>query len=55
MWGRLDQRTQMTFKSKTVTRFGIAVFILIFVCGYSYLNVARSAEDRLWVTHTHPV
>jgi signal transduction histidine kinase len=43
----------MTFKFKIVAGFGAGLAILILVGVLSYESLIRTAEDRVWVTHTH--
>jgi signal transduction histidine kinase len=45
----------MTFKSKTIAGFGMALVVLICVCVLSYRSMVQNAKDRAWVTHTHVV
>jgi signal transduction histidine kinase len=45
----------MTFKSKLIAGFGIAMCLLIAVGVLSYRTMMRSDEDRVWVNHTHVV
>ena len=45
----------MTFRSKTLAGFGLALAILIAVCVLSYRKVNGNVEDRTWVTHTYVV
>lgn len=45
----------MTFKSKVIAGFGIALAILIFTGVLSYRSMVRYDGDRQWVTHTHRV
>jgi CHASE3 domain sensor protein len=45
----------MTFKSKIIAGFGIALVILILVGALSFRGMVRNGEDRVWVTHTYLV
>lgn len=45
----------MTFRTKTIAGFGIALAILLSVAFLSYRSIVRTDEDRLWVTHTDVV
>lgn len=45
----------MTFKGKTITGFTLALAILVSVCVLSYRGMARTGQDRDWVTHTNLV
>lgn len=45
----------MTFRTKTIAGFGIALAMLLSVAFLSYRSTVRTDEDRQWVTHTHQV
>jgi signal transduction histidine kinase len=45
----------MTFKSKTIAGFGLAVALLLAVATFSYRMTIRGDEDRRWVDHTYVV
>ena len=45
----------MTFRGKTITVFTVALAILVSVCVLSYRGMARTGQDRDWVTHTNLV
>jgi signal transduction histidine kinase len=45
----------MTFKSKTIAGFGLAVALLLAVTALSYRMTVRGDEDRGWVDHTYLV
>lgn len=46
---------KMTFRSKTITGFTMALAILVSVCVLSYRGMTRTGQDRDWVTHTNVV
>jgi signal transduction histidine kinase len=45
----------MTFKSKTIAGFGLALCLVIVVGILSYRTTIRNDEDRAWVAHTYIV
>lgn len=45
----------MTFKGKTIAGFTMALAILASVCVLTYRGMARTGQDRDWVTHTNQV